>query len=104
MSVNSSSLRALVDLLLGLALVVAGLSLRLLGAVAGDGADDVVLLAGDAVGGALGVAFGAGGVVLALTCGALALVDDERGEGVAYPRRAPACLTFARTQDRSRCR
>ena len=104
MSVNSSSLRALVDLLLGLALVVASLPLRLLGGVAGHGANDVVLLAGDAVGGSLGVAFGAGGVVLALTCGALALVDDERGEGVAYPRRAPACLTFARTQDRSRCR
>jgi hypothetical protein len=61
--------RLLVEVLLELALVVADIAGGLLLAVAGDGADDSVLLADDTVGGALDVALGLCGVVLGLARG-----------------------------------
>lgn len=53
----------------------------LLLAVAHDGADDGVLLAGEAVHGALGVAFGLGGLVLGLALGVLLLARLGPGLG-----------------------
>lgn len=64
-----------VDLLLGLASLLAGLALHLLGLVAGDRANDVVDLARDLVLGALGVALGLGGLDLSLALGVLLLAS-----------------------------
>ena len=50
-------------------------------AVASKGADDSVLLAGEAVGGALDVVLGLGGVVLGLTLGVLLLAGLGPGLG-----------------------
>ena len=104
MAQRTTSSRALVEVLLELALVVAGvaysssgsafeptqvhdasarewLTRDLLFAVARDGADDSVLLAADAVRGALDVALGLGGLVLGLALGVLLLARLGPGFG-----------------------
>jgi hypothetical protein len=63
----------LVDILLELALVVLGVARGLLCLVAGDRADNSILLALDAVGGALDVALCTGSVVFGLAGGVLLL-------------------------------
>jgi hypothetical protein len=73
--------RLLVDVLLELALVVADIAGSLLLAVAGDGADDSVLLADETVGGALGVTLGLCGADLSLAGGVLLLAGVGPGGG-----------------------
>jgi hypothetical protein len=75
--------RLLVDVLLELALVVADVAGGLLLAVAGDGTDDRVLLADNAVGGALDVALGLCGADLSLACGVLLLARVGPGGGAS---------------------
>lgn len=91
-SVHDESLSALVDLLLGLALVMSGVAWKnksqrriafagtqrkltssFLRTIASDSTDDGILLASDAVGGALNIALGLGSLVLSLARGVLLL-------------------------------